>query len=91
MTGFTESVVEEAALAWCEALGFAVRHGPDIAAGALGAERNDPTYRDVVLDARLRQAFIRLNPGLPHEALEDAYRKLVRSDAPATTRMHRDE
>lgn len=27
--GFTESVVEEAALAWLEGLGYAVLHGPD--------------------------------------------------------------
>jgi hypothetical protein len=34
-TAFTESVVEEAAAVWLGALGYAVRHGPDIAAGAL--------------------------------------------------------
>lgn len=78
MSNFTESVVEDAALAWLEALGYAVLHGPDIAAGEPGAERSDPNYRDVVLDGRLRQALIRLNPGLPHDALEDAYRKLMR-------------
>jgi len=33
MTGFTESIVEEAALAWLESLGWSVRHGIDIAAG----------------------------------------------------------
>jgi type I restriction enzyme R subunit len=37
MTAFTESVVEDAALAWLEALGCAVLHGPDIAAGEPGA------------------------------------------------------
>jgi hypothetical protein len=30
---FTESVVEDAALAWLESLGFAVKHGPEIAPG----------------------------------------------------------
>ena len=50
MSGFTESVVEEAALAWLEALGYAVLHGPEIAAGEPGAERSDPNYRDVVLE-----------------------------------------
>jgi type I restriction enzyme, R subunit len=45
---FTESVVEEAALAWLEALGYVVLHGPDIAAGMLGAERSEPNYRDVI-------------------------------------------
>ena len=29
--GFTESTVEDAALAWLESLGWTVRHGPDIA------------------------------------------------------------
>ena len=46
---FTESVVEEAALAWLESLGFTVKHGPDIAPGEPGAERAD--YAQVVLEA----------------------------------------
>ena len=33
MPTFTESIVEDAALAWLEALGYTVLHGPDIAAG----------------------------------------------------------
>ena len=48
MSQLTESVVEDAALAWLEALGYAVLHGPDIAAGEPGAERSDPNYRDVL-------------------------------------------
>jgi hypothetical protein len=31
---FTESVVEDAALAWLESLGYALKHGPEIAPGA---------------------------------------------------------
>lgn len=52
MTAFAESVVEEAALAWLEALGYAVLHGPGIAVGEPGAERADPNYRDVILERR---------------------------------------
>ena len=48
MTAFTESIVEEATLAWLEALGYSVLHGPDIAAGESGIERRDPNYRDAV-------------------------------------------
>jgi type I restriction enzyme R subunit len=33
MGNFTESVVEDAALAWLESLGYAVKHGPDISPG----------------------------------------------------------
>ena len=39
MTNFTESVVEDAALAWLESLGYAVLHGPAIAAGEPDAKR----------------------------------------------------
>jgi type I restriction enzyme R subunit len=36
---FTESVVEDAALAWLESLGYAVKHGPEIAPEELFAGR----------------------------------------------------
>jgi hypothetical protein len=36
----TESVVEDASLAWLASLGYVVLHGPDIAAGMAGAEKN---------------------------------------------------
>jgi len=85
----TESVVEEAALAWLQGLGYVVLHGPDIAAGEPAAERSDSNYRDVVLERRLQQVLIRLNPDLPAEALEDAYRKLTRSDAPSLVERNR--
>ena len=33
MSGLAESVVEDAALEWLSALGYAVAHGPDISPG----------------------------------------------------------
>ncbi|HVB55872.1 MAG TPA: type I restriction endonuclease subunit R [Candidatus Acidoferrales bacterium] len=89
MTQFAESVVEDAALAWLESLGYSVLHGPDIALGEPAAERLDPIYRDVVLEGRLRQALVRLNLDLPPEALEDAYRKLTRINAPSLLERNR--
>jgi type I restriction enzyme R subunit len=74
--GVTESVVEEAALAWLEAIGWQVAHGPDIAPDMPRAERAD--YGEVVLGQRLSDALARLNPSLPAEALEHAFRKLTR-------------
>ncbi len=88
-TTITESVVEQAALAWLEGLGYEVLSGPEIAPGELAAERGDPGYRDVVLERRLRQALVRLNPDLPAEALEDAYRKVTRPDAPSLIERNR--
>ena len=84
-----ESDVEDAALAWLEALGYTVLHGPDIAAGEPGAERSDPNFRDVVLEARLRRAIDRLNPDLPPETRDEAFRKLVRADGPTLVERNR--
>src|SRR3990170_4011381 len=78
-SSFTESVVEEAALEWLEGLGYAIRNGPAIAPGEVGAERAD--YAQVVLEDRLRQALARLNPALPPEAVGDAFSKLTRAEA----------
>ena len=68
MTAFTESVVEEAALAWLAELGYTVRLGPTLAPGEPAAERAD--YAQVVLERRLRGALARLNPSVPPGALE---------------------
>lgn len=43
MTALTESVVEDAALAWLGALGYTVLHGAAIAQGEPGAERTTRT------------------------------------------------
>ena len=78
MATFTESEVEDAALEWLDGLGWKVAHGPDIAPHAAGAERTD--YSEVILEHRLHDALDRLNPDLPPEALEDAFRKLTRPE-----------
>ena len=77
-SAFTESTVEDAALAWFESLGYTVKAGPDIAPDMPAAERRD--YGEVVLAQRLRDALARLNPDLPAEALEDAFRKLTQPE-----------
>lgn len=84
---FTESTIEEAALAWYESLGWATAHGPEIAPGELHAERQD--YGQTVLEQRLRDAFARLNPELPPEALDDAYRKLIRPEGSTLEMLNR--
>ncbi|MDR7530226.1 MAG: type I restriction endonuclease subunit R [Armatimonadota bacterium] len=75
MSTFSESTVESTALDWLEAVGWAVKYGPDIAPGMPAAERAD--YSQVVLSQRLRDALVRLNPDLLPEALEDAFRRLT--------------
>jgi type I restriction enzyme R subunit len=79
--GFTESEVEEAALEWLESLGWAYRGGPEIAPGELFAERE--SYGQVILTGRLREAIKRLNPKIPEDAREEAFRKLTRTESPS--------
>ena len=71
----TETDVEAAALAWLENIGWNVVYGPDIAPDAPNTERSD--YGQVVLEQRLQDALAELNPTLPAEALDDAFRKLT--------------
>jgi type I restriction enzyme R subunit len=84
---FTESIVEEAALAWLEGIGFSIAHGPEIAPDAPLAERT--AFKQIVLEERLRIALVQLNPSLPAEALEDAFRKLTRPEGPTLEARNR--
>ena len=78
MSTLSEDDVETAALEWLRELGWSTAHGPEIGPEAPGAERGD--YSQVVLEGRLRDALGRLNPDLPHEALDDAFRRLTRPE-----------
>ena len=78
MTTLREADVEQAALAWLEASGWTVKHGPEIAPETPDAERSG--YDQVVLERRLRDALAELNPKLPVAVLEDAFRKLTRPE-----------
>ncbi|MCC6728752.1 MAG: type I restriction endonuclease subunit R, partial [Chthonomonadales bacterium] len=75
---FTESTVEDATLAWLEGSGWQVAHGPEIAPDMPAAGRAD--YGEVVLAQRVCDALARLNPALPADALQDAFRKLTRPE-----------
>ncbi len=83
----TESDVEEAALSWYDALGYAVASGPDLAPGEAAAERD--SFGDVVLIGRLRDAIDRLNPKIPAEARDEAFRKVLLTDSPSLVANNR--
>ncbi len=78
MSPFSEATVEAAALNWLAGLGWQTAHGPAIAPHSANPERAD--HSEVILERRLRGALARLNPALPAEALDDAFRKLTRPD-----------
>ncbi len=74
MPSISESVVEEAALNWFRALGYTLLAGTDTMPGRASLRED---YADVVLAPVLRDALARLNPDVPPDALDDAFRKLT--------------
>ena len=76
MPVLTESVVEDAALDWFRALGYHVAGGP--ADAAPGPDGIRASHAEVVLEGDVRGALRKLNPDLPEEALDAAFRKLRR-------------
>jgi len=78
---FIESEVETAALSWFESLGYTILHGPEIAPGEPAAERD--SYQEAILPRRLQDAIARLNPDIPADALEEAFRKVTLPESPS--------
>ena len=72
---FTESIVEDATLSWFGELDYALVNGQLIAPGEAKAERT--SFGEAFLPDRLLAALRKLNPKLPAEALDDAYRKIT--------------
>jgi type I restriction enzyme R subunit len=80
-SNFCESHLEEAALEWFEELGYEIVFAPDLAPDGDYPERED--YSDVVLTERLKEALARINPRLPEEALEEAFRQISIPQSPS--------
>ena len=74
VNAFTETVVEHAALDWFRALGYDVVGGPDMPPGPHALRES---YADTIFPSVVRGALARLNPNLPTDALDDAFRKLA--------------
>ena len=91
MTSFNENVVEQAALEYFAELRYRQVHGPDIAPGEPGAERE--SYEDVTLWKRLRDAIGRINPGTDRALIAEAIKVVQRAESQSAidenARLHR--
>ena len=76
-----EDHAEQACMTWFEDLGYQRLFGPNI--GPDGPAQERATYKQVVLEDRLRTALLRLNPGLPAPVVEDAVRQVIHGNAPS--------
>ncbi|MBF0320004.1 MAG: type I restriction endonuclease subunit R [Nitrospirae bacterium] len=76
-----ESDLERLALSWFDSMDYAILYGPDILPGEHSLERED--IKEAILPRRLRQAIEGLNPSIPADAIENAYRKITRAEYPS--------
>jgi len=82
-----ESQLELAALDWFIQLGFDTAHGPDLSPEGITQERD--SFGDILLRQRLQAVIARLNPTIPTEGLDEAFRKITRLDGPTLIARNR--
>ncbi|PSF31078.1 DEAD/DEAH box helicase [Aphanothece hegewaldii CCALA 016] len=75
MNTFTEDIVEQATIYWLTELGYTTHHATEI-------ETERQSYSDVILTQRLENALQTINPSIPPSAIEDAIKKLTRTESP---------
>ncbi|TVQ41818.1 MAG: type I restriction endonuclease subunit R [Gloeocapsa sp. DLM2.Bin57] len=73
MSYLTESIVEQATLDILLDLGYTT----------LNANEERKSYADIVLINRLQSALISINPDIPFHAIEEAIKKITRTDFPS--------
>jgi type I restriction enzyme R subunit len=87
MSYLSEADVEQLLLEQLQTLGY--NHLPDGIASPDGTAPERESYSDVILSQRLRSALDRLNPGIPPEARDDAFKKLIATAMPSLVEENR--
>jgi type I restriction enzyme, R subunit len=81
----SESELENNCLDMLRGLGYGIVFGPDISEG-VAKERE---YSEVVLAGRLRDALGRINKNVPAGAIDEAVRRVIRTDSQEVTENNR--
>ena len=87
MTSFNETTLEQTVLDWYKLLGWQTAFGPDISPDGSVSERDD--YDQVVLVGRLGTALENINPKIPSDAIDEAVRKITRTESPSLIENNR--
>lgn len=80
MYQFNEDDLEQAALEWLGNLGYEIENGPNIALDGDSPERN--SYADVVLNGRLEEALMQINPDASMETVLRAVQLVTMVQSP---------
>lgn len=80
MSRLTENAIEAFAIKLFERLGYDYIYAPDIAPDGDRPERS--RYDEVILSERLSAAVRRINPTVPHHALQEAVKEVERIHSP---------
>lgn len=91
MSYLTEAEIEQILLDQFQSLGYT--HLASIVTNPDGSQADRDSYADTILPQRLRNAIDRLNPTIPTEARDDAFKKLIATEKPnlieENRRLHR--
>ncbi len=79
-TKITENTIEQFTIELLEGLGYKYIYAPDIAPDGERPERN--SYEEVLLTARLQNAIRRINPKVPADSLDEAFKEIQRISSP---------
>jgi type I restriction enzyme R subunit len=82
MTKLTETAIEDFAIKLFERLGYGYIYAPNIAPDGDSPERG--RYDEVILKNRLWSAVQRINPSVPHHALQETVKDVERIHSPDT-------
>jgi len=76
----TEALLEEATLSWLLELDYGIINGLEITPDGINPERS--SYNDIILEERLKSSLSKINPDIPTDALNEAYRKITITSSP---------
>ncbi|NVL89538.1 MAG: type I restriction endonuclease subunit R [Desulfobacterales bacterium] len=82
-----ESALERTTLDWFWGMGWQTAFGPDISPDGLACEREN--YDQVLFVGRLFTALENINPNIPADAIDEAVRKITRTESPSLIENNR--
>lgn len=80
MSKITENDIELLAIERLEELGFKYLYAPDISPDGDNPERT--SYQEVLLEGRIKDAISKLNPSIPKEVQNEAFKEIQRISSP---------